>query len=100
MTYRKFGSETKFVELVEEGAWTDRYRPWEKLKGNLADAGSPLNVTLTEECEPADDVVSSLLDRSMMMMMMIKSSRRRRRIGINVQDSKQPPSACKLKWEK
>jgi hypothetical protein len=46
----------KFVELVEEGAWTARYRPWEKLKGNLADAGPPLNVTLTEECEPADDV--------------------------------------------
>ena len=68
MTYRKFGSEIKLVELVEEGAWTARYRPWEKLKGNLADAGPPLNVTLTEECEPADDVVNSLLDRSMMMM--------------------------------
>lgn len=55
-SFRKFGSENKFVELVEEGAWTARYRPWEKLKGNLADAGPPLNVTLTEECEPADDI--------------------------------------------
>lgn len=99
MAYRKFGSEIKLVELVEEGAWTARYRPWEKLKGNLADAGPPLNVTLTEECEPADDVVNSLLDRSMMMIMK-NSSRRRRRILINVQDSKQPPSACKLKWKK
>lgn len=54
----------KLVGLVEEGAWTARYRPWEKLKGNLADAGSPLNVTLTEECEPADDVVISLRYRS------------------------------------
>ena len=63
MTYRKLGSEIKFVELVKEGAWTDRDRPWEKLKGNLANAGSPLNVTLPEECKPADDVVRSLLDR-------------------------------------